>query len=553
MTLPLMGRVWSYDSAWDIDAMSKYNTITSVAESPQLEGLLYVGTDDGLVQVSENGGESWRPVEVGSLPGVPETAFVNDLKADLHQAGTVYVALDNHKLGDFKPYLLKSVDRGRSWRSIAGDLPDRHLVWRIVQDHVKADLLFAATELGIFFTVDGGSHWVELNGNVPTISFRDLAIQRRENDLVGASFGRGFFVLDDYSPLREVNEQVLGKEAALFPIRRAWWYVQRHPLGQGGKAAQGGAYFTAPNPPFGAVFTYHLRDGLKSSKEMRRVREKELEKEGADTPYPGWDGIEAERREEQPAILLTVRDIDGEVVRRLTGPTKAGFHRVAWNLLLPSPEPLTDGEKEEWDRTPKFPAAPGQYTVTLSKRVSGKTVDLSEPMAFDVVSMRQGTLEGASPEEIAAFVERGAEVRRAVAGAEQSVKRAFTRIARLKKALEVSAAGPDGELDTTLRELEKRLFTAEEALVGNRSRQRIGEAMTPSVVRRLEVATFGVSRSTYGPTPTHRRSLEIAEEGFGELRAELTQIIDEDLPALEARMDAAGLPWTPGREVPAIR
>jgi hypothetical protein len=156
---------------------------------------------------------------------VPAEAFVNDLEADLHDADTVYVALDHHKQGDFSPYLLKSTDRGRSWVSIAGDLPERHLVWRLVQDHVKPELLFAGTEFGVFFTVDGGDRWVELTGGVPTIPFRDLVIQRRENDLVGATFGRGFYVLDDYTVLREVTEERLAEEATLFPIRPAWWYL----------------------------------------------------------------------------------------------------------------------------------------------------------------------------------------------------------------------------------------------------------------------------------------------------------------------------------------
>ncbi len=288
MTLPFMGRQWSWDSPWDMTAMSTFNTITSLAESPKAEGLLYAGTDDGLLQVSEDGGKSWRKVEVGSLPGVPASAFVNDIKADLHDAGTVYVALDDHKSGDFRPYLLKSTDRGRTWRSIAGDLPARHLVWRVVQDHVKPDLLFAGTEFGIFFTTDGGGRWVKLGGDVPTIAFRDLAIQRRENDLVGASFGRGFYVLDDYSALREATEPALSKEAALFPVRKAWWYVEREPLGEPGRASQGAAYFTAPNPPFGAVFTYHLADELRSREKARQEKEKPLIEAGKDTPFPGW-------------------------------------------------------------------------------------------------------------------------------------------------------------------------------------------------------------------------------------------------------------------------
>ena len=151
MLLPLMDKQWSWDASWDMRAMSTFNTITSLAESPKKAGLIYAGTDDGLIQVTDDGGRRWRRIEVGSLPGVPKDAFVNDIKADLFDENTVYVALDNHKQGDYSPYLLKSTNRGRTWRSLAKKLPDRHLVWRLVQDHVNPKLLFAATEFGVFF------------------------------------------------------------------------------------------------------------------------------------------------------------------------------------------------------------------------------------------------------------------------------------------------------------------------------------------------------------------------------------------------------------------
>ncbi|MBT8473355.1 MAG: hypothetical protein KJN99_12175, partial [Marinicaulis sp.] len=254
MKLPVMGRKWSWEAGWDFLAMSQYNTITSIGESPIDENILYVGTDDGIIQTTSDGGETWNRIEVGRLPGVPNTAFVNDIRADFYDADTVYVALDNHKYGDYTPYLLKSTNRGQSWTSIASNIPDRHLIWRMVQDHVNPNLLFAATEYGLFFTVDGGGRWTELDGGVPTISFRDVVIQRRENDLVAASFGRGFFILDDYSPLRDVSAEALDNEALLFPGRRAWWYMERHPLAFTEGGSQGHSYYRAPNPPFGAVF-----------------------------------------------------------------------------------------------------------------------------------------------------------------------------------------------------------------------------------------------------------------------------------------------------------
>ncbi|MEL7488986.1 MAG: glycosyl hydrolase, partial [Pseudomonadota bacterium] len=285
MLLPVMGRQWSWDSGWDFLAMSQYNTITSIAESPVDENTLYVGTDDGVIQATADGGETWTRIEVSALPGVPDRAFVNDIKADLFDADTVYVALDNHKYGDYKPYLFKSTNRGRTWTSIAGDLPDRHLVWRVVQDDEAANLMFLATEFGLFFTVDGGEKWVEFNGGAPTISFRDVTIQRREDDVVAASFGRGFFILDDYSPLRAVSEKTLEEEALLFPGRRAWWYIEQHPLAFSEGGSQGHSYYRAPNPPFGAVFTYYLKDDLQTLAEARQEAEKDKLKEWEDTPF----------------------------------------------------------------------------------------------------------------------------------------------------------------------------------------------------------------------------------------------------------------------------
>jgi len=556
--LPVMGRQWSSTAPWDLFAMSNYNTITSLAESPVQEGLLWAGTDDGLLQVSADGGANWKAIPVGNLPGVPATAFVNDIKADLFEADSVYVCLDNHKYGDFTPYLMKSTDRGASWTSIVGDIPDRHLVWRLVQDHVKKDLLFAATEFGIFFTADDGGKWIKLEGGVPTISFRDLAIQRRENDLVGASFGRGFYVLDDYSPLREIDEIVLEKEATLFPVRKTPWYIQRRPLGGAGQASQGGAYYIADNPPFGAVFTYHLADGLKSLEETRREAEKKLEKEWKDTPYAGFDELERERRQPQPTIILTIRDASGEVVRTLTAPGKKGFHRAAWNLTYPTSAAIravSTGGREgppSGDADAGFMAPPGTYSVTLSKRVDGVVTDLAGPTDFEVVRFFEGVLEGIPPADTAAFMQQVAALQRSVSAASQAAALAFTTVENLEKALARSIVDP-GTLDTELEAFKQQLYDVDSALSGDRSIRSMGEPRVPTVSGRLRVAAMTDGQSDYGPTATHRRAFEIAREEFGEIEVGLRQLIDVDLPALEAKMEAAGVPWTPGRPLPEVR
>ncbi len=189
--------------------MSNYNTITSLAESSKQEGLLYAGTDDGLIQVTEDEGANWNKFSLNTIKGIPATPFVNDVRADLFDANVVYAALDNHKYGDYKPYIIKSTDKGKSWRLINGDLPNKLLIWRLVQDHVNKDLLFAATEFGVYFTSNGGKNWIQLKGGMPTVQIRDIKIQRRENDLVAGSFGRGIFILDDITPLRTFTKSMM--------------------------------------------------------------------------------------------------------------------------------------------------------------------------------------------------------------------------------------------------------------------------------------------------------------------------------------------------------
>jgi hypothetical protein len=543
-----MDKTWSWDSPWDFVAMSNYNTVTSLAESPLLEGLVYAGTDDGLIQVTEDGGRTWRAVEVGSLPGVPETAFVNDLKADLFDVNTVYVCLDNHKFGDLRPYLLKSTDRGRKWRSIKGNIPDRTLVWRLVQDHVKPELLFAGTEFGVFFTIDGGERWIKLSGGVPTISFRDLAIQRREDDLVGATFGRGFYVFDDYSVLRQVSEEQLEREATLFPVRKAWWYVERPVLGFSKKATQGAAHYAAENPPFGAVFTYYLREALKMKKAVRSEVEKKLIEEEKDVPFGGWEEMEAERRQSEPVIWLTVRDADGRVARRIKGPVEKGFHRVAWDLRFPATSAIRDAGPDDEARSGVM-AAPGGYTVVLSKQMDGVITDLSDPVAFTVEPMRMGALKGAAAQDVAAFWQRTASLQRATTAASVVLANTLERVDAMRIALSRTPA-PPGDLDTQLHGLRQMLLELDEQMNGNRAKRSVGEKIKPTIVSRLSLVMRGTSRSTYGPTPNLERSLEVAETEFEELRVALDRILNEQLPVIEKALMRAGAPWVGGQPIP---
>ena len=541
--LPIMGRKQSWDNAWDFLAMSNYNTITSLAESPQQEGLIYAGTDDGLIQVTEDGGNNWRRINVGSIPGVPATAFVNDIKADLFDANTVYVALDNHKYGDFSPYLVKSTDRGRTWRSIKGNIPERTLSWRVVQDHEKADLLFVATEFGIYFTIDGGTRWVKLKGGVPTISFRDLAIQRRENDLVGASFGRGFYVLDDYSVLREVTEQQLQQEAALFSTRKAWWYIPRPKLSfDDEKGSQGASHYVAPNPDFGAVFTYYLKDGLESKAETRKENEKALNQQRRDVPFPGWEALEAEQREVGPKILLVVKDENGNVVRRVEGKTKKGFHRVAWDLRYPAPNalPLTPTPNTGGEEPKGMLAAPGTYSVTLHKQVDGAITQLAGPVSFEVTPLREGALKGASQSEVSSFYRSFEDVTGKISALEMDWSKTNKRVKAMQKALSRTQANP-GDLDTKLHTLQNSLYAIDTELHGNRAKLLVGEKTKPTPGERVFALYRGLSNSTYGPTATHRKTLQIVQEQLNSLDNQL-QLVKREMDQLAQAIVEAGGP-----------
>ena len=554
LTLPIMGQTQSWDNAWDLVAMSTYNTITSLAESPLVEGLIYVGTDDGLIQVKEPDGNEWRALEVGSLPGVPDGAYVNDIKADLFDADTVYAALDHHKFGEIGPHLLRSQDRGQSWTSMRGNLPERTLVWRLVQDHVRPELFFAATEFGIYFTVDAGEHWTQLKGGVPTISFRDLAIQRRENDLVGASFGRSFYVLDDYSPLRDVSAEQLAEEATLFAPRDAWWYFPRPDLSfDPGRGDQGAGYFLAPNPPFGAVITYYLKDDFKTLEAVRQEQEKAAMEAGEAVSFPGWEAVEQERREAKPSIWLVVRDADGRVVRRIPGPTQAGFHRVAWDLRYPTPNAveLVEPPPPAWGEPPRgLMVAPGTYQVALAVQAGGETRMLSESQTFEVKPLpgERGALNGASPEAVAAFWREYETAVREHTAMQVTLARLMTKVQRMGRVIEHSRTDMM-EIDPRFHELRSGIVELDGRFNGLGSKLQSGEKMPLTIGDRLFAVARGVDRSTYGPTPSHRQNLEIATTEMAELRETLERH-QAGLSELGRELIAAGAPWLEGEPLP---
>ena len=544
--LPVMGRVWSVDAVAKNTSTSFYGNIVALAESPLKEGLLVAGTDDGLMQITEDGGRSWRKVE--TFPGVPDRTYVSRVTPSRHTASRLYAAFDNHKTGDLKPYLLTSDDLGKSWRSVAGDLPERGSVYAILEDPKKPDLLYCGTEFGVYFSPDRGKRWIRLEGNVPTIAVRDLAIQDREDALVVGTFGRGMLVLDELEPLRASDDAALSAEATLFPVRPAWMYVPATPLGLRGKSFQGEAYYSAANPPFGATFTYYLADEIKTKQATRRDLEKKDAEDKKDADVPTWDALRAEAREEAPAVVVTVLDADGRVVRRFTGPVTAGFHRVSWDLRYPpaNPTSLEPPEEDPFSDPAQGPlAAPGRYRVTLAKRVAGKLTPIGKEQSFETVPLYAASVPAASRAEVLAFQEKTARLQRAALGASSAVEEAQRRLDFLQRAL-LDTPGAADRLSDDVRTLRDRLKDINVALNGDPVVRKYQEPDAPSIVERVQTVVGGHWSTTGGPTQTHRDAYTAAATAFGPVLESLRGALDE-LRRLETAADAAGAPWTPGR------
>lgn len=542
--LDVMGRVWSVDAIAKNTSTSTYGALIAVDESPLVEGLIYAGTDDGLIHVTSDGGSNWSTVK--SFKDVPDMSLVEDIISSFHSADVAYAVIDNHKRGDYKPYVLKTENRGKSWALISNNLPERGTAHTIIEDHVDPKLLFVGTEFGLFFSNDGGENWNEMT-SLPTIAVRDLEIQRREGDLVVGTFGRGIYILDDYSPLRSGSDEL--KKPSLFSVRDAWLYVPDTRRGWGGKGDWGVGRFSADNPPYGAVFAYYLPEDLQSLKDQRRKEEEERQKEGEDNPYPSWDQLRNEDREEAPSMTLTVLDASGNVIQRIDAPAGKGFHRVAWNMRYPAPDPVElnpDTDFAPWEGPPQGPMAlPGQYTVTMSKRVEGQPVDISSSRSFTLKPLFEGGLVTDDRQALLDFEMQSNDLYRAIMGANKARSEIQGRIDHLLKAAADTPSSSEEQaqalraLNTRMQDLKVR-FSGDSTVAGR------AESAPMSLNSRINNIVGGHWDSQSAVTGNYRDSYMIAEQQFRQALTELNAIAS-DLAEVEAALQAEGAPWTPGR------
>ena len=547
-SFPVMGKYWPADAVAKDVSTSLWGTIVSLEESKLKEGLLYAGSDDGVISVTENGGGSWSQVK--SFPGVPQYTYVSDLYADRFNENVVYATFDNLKNDDFKPYILKSSDKGKTWTSISGNLPENGTVHTIIQDFIRPELLFAGTEFGIFFTIDGGKNWVQLKSGIPTIAVFDIAVQERESDLVLATFGRGFYILDDYSPLRKISEELKQTNATIFPVKDALMFVQTS-----GKGNQGSTYFSAGNPDFGATFTYYLNDVPKTKEQIRKEEEKKLFKDGKPITQPTWREMELEEKAEKSHLIFTIYDETGNVVRQLTTSPSKGLNHINWDLRYSMPTSVNVSgsfspvaESGRRNRGGGILVMPGKYKVGMQMWHEGELTNLVDPVEFTCKKLGNTTLPATNYKENVEFAKNVSKLAIAVVGTGKMIDETSTKIENIKQAI-YSTPGTSQELMNKARALGKELEELNFKMNGVKAKASTEETPPAQMPlnSRLGIITYTHMGSTSGITTTEKQNYEILKEEFPPVLEALKRIVETDIPALETELNKIGAPWTPGR------
>lgn len=545
--LKVMDRIWPIDAVAKNHSTSIFGNIVAFAESPLDKDLLVAGTDDGLIHVTTNGGQEWRKLD--KFPKVPDMTYVQSVWLSQHRRERLYAAFNNHKRGDFSPYLMVSEDLGKHWKNIVNGLPERGSVYAIAEDHVDPRLLFVGTEFGLHLSLDGGANWLAHKSGLPTVAIRDIAIQKREDDLVLASFGRGFFILDNYSPLRLLNEQVRSAQGHLFPIKDARRFVPRLPLGLRDKSFQGDNYYTAPNPPHGVTITCYLKEDHPSLQDQRREKEKEAVKANQTPAYPNWDQLRREALDSAPEIYVEIRNDQGESIRRIHVPPKKGIHRISWDMRWSEPHPVSL-KPVVVDNPFSSPqqghlAVPGTYSAHLFMRKGGTLTELGGPQEFQLIEGERNSVNQ-SASDVLTFQTETADLFKRMSGAQDQLAQLDQRL----KFLEIGAPQTPNiaqALVDRLMPLRRTWADLDIAMNGDQLIAKYQEATLPGIFGRVATVVYGHWDSTGAVTQTHRNQIEIATDQYTGWLTSFHQL-EAAVQKLEGEMVEAGLPYTPAQK-----
>lgn len=543
--LKVMGRIWGIDAVAKNGSTSPYGTIVAFSESPLDQNLLVVGTDDGLVQLSRDGGESWSSIVI---PGAPDTSYVNEVLTSHHTAGVIYVAFNHHKYGDFKPYVFKSSDYGQTWENISKSLPERGSVYAIEEDHVDPQLLFVGTEFGVHFSNEGGENWKQLKNGLPTIAVRDIAIQERENDLVLGTFGRGFYVLDDYSSLRNLDEATLMAEAALFETRDADLWEWSYPLGLPGKSFQGDNYYLGENLGPEAIITYYLKEDVKSLEDQRRSKEGEIRKENGDVAYPDYDALMSESEEIGPKIHFYIKNEEGDLVRKLSADPSKGVQRISWDLRYASKDPVSLQGPSFYNpfagRDEGHQVEPGTYQVEMYLSAGDSSTLLAGPQSFEVIPLDHHTLPAGQPASVAAFKKELTKLDAAVSGASRIIRDLETELSHMKVAITRSEID-EFEYLQRVQNIQLEINDLKRELLGDRIASTLDIDLPPSIAGVVGNIMYEAKYSSSDPTQTHRDAFSHVQSRFRTFITSLNEVLKGDILRLRSDLEAAGAPYVP--------
>jgi len=539
----LMGVSWSIDQLARKGSMAQ---IVSIAESIIDENILFVGSGDGLIHYTQDGGISWSK---SSLDGLPKYARIHHIVASNHNKQTAYAACHNFLGGDYKPYIYKTNNGGKTWFLINGNLPDKGTTYTIVEDHVIDDLLFIGTQFGVFFSNNGGRGWIPLKNGIPTHTVMDIEIQRDENDLVVSTFGRGVYIMDDYSPLRNLTAENLKKEAFIFQIKNALMFVAANPFGFRGIGFQGASFYSAPNPEVGAVFTYFIRDKYKTLKDKRRDSEKEMQKERKDIKYPSYESLNKEEEQPNSYLLFTVRDEMGNIIRKLKTDIKQGVNRIVWDFRYNTFTPVSLKPFDDtvpWLEADKgYMVVPGNYNVSLSKFENGNFTELVSPQMFVCKTLTNTSIPSEDKPALDKFNKEVGELTRAIYAADSYRSEMVDKLAYLKRAVHDGANVPE-ETYIEIITIELKLNNLNRELNGDNLRSRYEGARPTSVKERAELITNALWNTSAAPTNTFLKSYEDAAGKFGAILLSLKSI-DEEIKTVETVLEKNSAPYTPGR------
>ena len=515
-SLPVMGKIWPKDAIARHQGTADYGNITTIDESPLKPGLLYVGTDDGLISITRDDGATWTKIE--TFPGVPRQTYVSRVVASRTAEGTVYATFDNHRNNDFRPYVLKSTDHGSHWSPIAGNLPVSGSV-QVIREHPRnPNLLFVGTEFGAFYSPNGGSSWTPLKYNIPTVAVHDILVHPRENDLVVGTHGRGIYILDDITPLERFAE-TQSSAVTLFPTKPVTEYNPNSsiPGGARGAGALGDRQFAAPNPAFGAMITYFVRD----------------------TMTKGGD------------VSLAIHDSTGRKVRDLIANKNRGMHRVTWDLRGPAPytvrpAPAAGGPQGRVREIPGAFVLPGRYTARLTLKGPGGFTKETP------VEVRADPLVPLSPAQYTDLYNLRVRVGRLQATVQAAVRTAEQlneEITDARGALRASSVSDSvsRQVDAVNREITEVLRKIRGGGADASADDR--NVVQPSVQERVNNIAEQIGDVTSPPTQNQRETVDQAESDLAREVGRINTLLKGRIPALNAALDAAGVPWSIGRAI----